>query len=443
MIPKTMNFLRSVLDQVKADECELVFEKSHFALTRFMKNYVHQSTHTHTRALTIRVVVDGRIGTFTTDRFDQDSVTLGIQRAKEIAAVLPVAPRALQLPQNVQISDISAGSEFTAKAMPYDRAHLLELMVREAEKCDAKLSGAISTSENTMCVLNTRGTDCYQEYTIAEFNLLAERNGLTGYSYWVGHDFSAIPSQQLLAEALRLATSTLPVVSVEPKPTTVILDHYAVGTIADFLAYEGFGAKGYLEGTSFMATKRGKQVCSPRFTMWDDGRNDSGLKRLFDYEGMPKSHVSLVENGVAKDVVTDSSTAIQSERPNTGHAGPLPNTEGPLPTNLFIQGGSGSLEGMIANTENGIYVRKFHYVNTVEPMQVMLTGMTKDGTYLIKDGKLANPVTNLRFTESALKAFSSIRDISSETRLTDSMLGSTRVPAMKISEFSFTGTSEQ
>src|SRR5688572_15371887 len=117
MIPKTMNFLRSVLNQVKTEDCELVFEKSHFALTRFMKNYIHQGTQTMTGALTIRAVVDGRIGTYTTDRFDQDSVTMAIQRAREIAAVLPIAPRALQLPQNVQIADKSMWSELTAKAM--------------------------------------------------------------------------------------------------------------------------------------------------------------------------------------------------------------------------------------------------------------------------------------------------------------------------------------
>lgn len=442
MIPKTLNFLRPILRKIRADESELVFEKTNAALTRFMENRIHQSTHTLTRQLSLRVIKDGRVGSCSTDRFDQDSIAFAIQQALNSATVQPAPDRPVRLPKGKTISDSWAYSADTASGMALDRAEIIGGMADQAKRRGAAIAGSVSTAEITSCVLNSRGVEAFQECTVAELNLLAEKGGATGYSYWIGTDLGLMPSLPLAEEALELACNTSSPAVVEPGPMTVVLDHHAAGTLVDFVA-PYFGAKQVLDGTSFLASKLGKKICSSKITLWDDGNDPRGLLTRFDFEGMPKRKVILIDRGIAANLVTDSSTAIALEKPNTGHALNYPNPEGPMPANLFLAPGTSSVAKMIASTRSGIYVRKLHYVNVVEPMGVVLTGMTKDGTFLIKDGKLAGAVKNLRFSQSALKALSAVEDLSADTRLVEGSLGPLRVPAMKIRNFMFTGVSEQ
>jgi predicted Zn-dependent protease len=443
VIAKTVGFLQSILSTVNADDCELVLEKSDASLTRFAGNRIHQSTQTDTRNLRIRVVVNGCAGAYDIDRFDQDSVAMAVQRAVAIAQVQQRAPRPVSLPAQRPIADSTAVFDSTARAQAFDRAQVIREIVDLATTRGVQASGAVSTSEETLCVVNSRGTESYQQHTVAELNLVASRGGLSGYSYWVGSDFAAMPHRALAAEAVEMAACPLPEVVVEPGPMTVVLDHYAAGMMVAYLAHMGFGAKQVIEGRSFMAEKMGSRICAAKVSIWDDGRDRSGLPRLFDYEGVARRRVMLVDRGIAAGVVTDSATAPLMESDNTGHALPMPNSDGPAAANLFVAPGRTPLARIIAGVERGIYVRKFHYVNAVDPMAAVITGMTKDGTFLIENGGLTSPVRNLRFTQGILKALRNVAQISSETKLVEGRYGPVMCPAMLIRGFNFTGVSDQ
>jgi predicted Zn-dependent protease len=165
----------------------------------------------------------------------------------------------------------------------------------------------------------------------------------------------------------------------------------------------------------------------------------------FDFEGVPKQRVDLIDDGVARGVVYDSYRAGKEEgKLSTGHALPAPNAMGPFPVNLFFSPGDATLEEMISSTERGIYVTRFHYTRPVEPKQVVITGMTRDGTFLIENGKIAYPVKNLRFTQSYLEALNHVDMIGQTPRLLAGMGGLARasVPALKLGSFSFTGATE-
>ena len=327
--------------------------------------------------------------------------------------------------------------------MPFDRAKLVRDLAAMAAPRGAEVSGAITTAEETLCVVNTRGTEAYQERTRAELNLLAHKGNLSGFSYWVGNDLLDLPLERLATEALALIDHTGPEAVVEPGTHTVFLDHYAVGMMIGFLGLMGFGAKDFKDGTSFMPRLMGRKVAATAVSIWDDGRNPAGIPSYFDHEGVPRRRVMLVDKGIAAGVVTDSTLARALGRENTGHALPSPSADGPAAANLFVGPGRASRERMIASVKRGIYVRKFHYVNVVDPMTALITGMTKDGTWLIEEGRLVRPVRNLRFTQGILKALRSCAALSSECRLVGGVYGPVHCPAMLVRKFEFTGVSDQ
>jgi PmbA protein len=209
-----------------------------------------------------------------------------------------------------------------------------------------------------------------------------------------------------------------------------------------FLGWIGFGALAVQEERSFMNGKFGQKIAGENITIWDDGYDPRGIPLPFDFEGVAKQKVMLIERGVAKNVVYDSFTAGREPgKSSTGHSLPAPNTMGPIPINLFMAPGTATKEEMLASTERGIWVTRFHYTNILHPVKTILTGMTRDGTYLIENGKITRPLKNLRFTTSILDAFSNAEALGSSLKLIKDEWNSigTSAPAAKIHNFRFTG----
>ncbi len=214
----------------------------------------------------------------------------------------------------------------------------------------------------------------------------------------------------------------------------------AVSDLVGFLAYVGFSAKAFAEERSFMSGKLGQQIMSPGVTITDDALAANAIGLSFDFEGQPKRSVDLIKDGVANAIVTDSYWAAKMQSENTGHALPAPNAHGPLPLNLAMAPGDASIDELIGSVDRGIYVTRFHYVNVEEPLPVTLTGMTRDGTFLIENGKLARPLKNQRFTQSVIEAFSRVGGITAERQYSGSeFLGHAYVPGMLLESFTFTG----
>jgi predicted Zn-dependent protease len=269
--------------------------------------------------------------------------------------------------------------------------------------------------------------------------VMMDGNGGSGYAQAVGPDVRSIDPAAIGEEAADKATRSSEAVDLEPGEYPVILEEYAVATILEYLSWMGFSALAVEEGRSFMEI--GHQIMGPNVTIWDDGLDSAGLPTALDYEGVPKQRVDLISGGVARSVVHDTATAGRAGTTSTGHGLPAPNAIGPMAWNLFMAPGSSAKEVMVSGIERGVWVTRFHYVNIIHSRRGILTGMTKDGTFLIEDGRITRPIRNLRFTQSIPEAFSAIEAIGSETRMVAAEYSgiNARVPALRIARFAFTG----
>jgi predicted Zn-dependent protease len=223
----------------------------------------------------------------------------------------------------------------------------------------------------------------------------------------------------------------------------VVLEPTATAGLVGFLSFVGFGGKAFLEGRSCFSDKRGKQVAAPEITIWDDGSDPRTLGAPFDFEGVPRRRTDLIRDGVFVEAVYDLRTGKEAGVPSTGHGLPSPNPEGPFPLHLFMDTGDASREDMIRGTVRGVLVTRFHYTNIVNPIESSITGMTRDGTFLIEHGEIVGPVRNFRFTQSILGALSTTTMVGREAELaSEFFFSASRVPAIKVEEFTFTGVSD-
>jgi predicted Zn-dependent protease len=205
------------------------------------------------------------------------------------------------------------------------------------------------------------------------------------------------------------------------------------------MAVHGFGALAYQEGRSFLSGKLGKKFMGENINISDDIYHPMVRGMPFDFEGMPKKKVSLIEKGVARGVVYDRLTAKKGKTHSTGHGLPQPNSHGPLPGALILHPADSSVAEMIASTKKGLLVSEFHYTNVLDPLKLIITGMTRNGVYLIENGVITKSVKNMRFTESVLAALSNVELISRDAELQKGIFGGGGfvAPALKINNFNF------
>lgn len=422
-------------------EGEALFMGRDAALTRFAGSRIHQNVSEHDATLRVRAVDGGRSGVASTNRLDPDGIGEVVARAVDICRRAAPNPRPSPLPP----ADAGGMSEVghvaaTAEADPDRRAEGARAVIAAADGGSLDASGAFSTEAVTMAVANTNGLRSRHDFTQARLlTVMTGPDRASGYAQATSPDVADIDAAAVGAEAADKALRSVDASDVPPGEYDVILEEYAVQTTLEYLSFNGFSALAVEEGRSFM--ELGRQVMGDNVSIWDDGTDPSGLPSAIDFEGVAKQRVALVTDGMATGLVHDSATAARAETRSTGHALPAPNTFGPLTWNLFMAPGSSSTEAMLASTERGIWVTRFHYVNIVHPRRGVLTGMTKDGTFLIEDGRITRPVRNLRFTEAIPEAFGRIDAISSGTRLIAAEYSgiNARVPAIRIRGFSFTG----
>jgi predicted Zn-dependent protease len=227
----------------------------------------------------------------------------------------------------------------------------------------------------------------------------------------------------------------------EPGDYAVILDPYATADLLEMLALDGMSALAFQEERSWLNGRIGERIMSPGVTIVDDALDVAGIPAAFDFEGQPKTVVPIVENGVCRGPVYDSYTAGRKQGiQSTGHAAPPSPTDryGPLPMNLSLHPGASDVAEMIRSTEQGLYVTRFWYTRVVHPRDVVVTGMTRDGTFVVRDGKVTGAVKPMRFTQSYVEALSRVRAIGSRQRTLKAGIGTMRVPAVQLDRFRFT-----
>jgi PmbA protein len=434
--------LQKVLGYSKAEQTEVVYLGTESALTRFANNYIHQNVAESNHELRVRAVVGKRIGVATTNRLDDDSLRGVAEQALAIALLQPENPEFHSLPIAGPLLPASGYSETTTHFTPEERARRVEVIVRLAKERGLESAGAFSTTTNYVAVANSLGVFAYEPRTESECHavIMADAQG-SGYTQRMATDASTLDFEQMAREATSKAERSRNPIDIELGEYPVVLDSYAVADMLQNLVFMGLSATAMQEERSFMNGQLGKQLVNPLVTIYDDGHDSAGLPQSFDFEGVPKQRVVMIDHGVANAVVYDSFTAMREGAINTGHALPAPNTYGPLPLNTMMAAGDASMETLLKGVERGIYVTRFHYTNTVHPVKTLFTGMTRDGTFLIEHGELTRPVKNLRFTQSILDALRDVQAIGSERiQCTDYL--PVVAPALRTARFNFTGITD-
>jgi len=431
----------TILARSTADQTEVVILAGDQALTRFANSTIHQNVYETDASVRIRVVLGKRIGVAGTNNLSDQALAEAVEHALAIARFQPENPDFQSLPGPLPIQTVTAFSEATAGCTPEQRARGAGAICLQARAKGVVASGALTTAVLEAAVANSLGTFAYFSTTKADINTVIMSDNSAGYAAAQALDINDLDFEAIGAEAVDKCLRSRNPQSLEPGQYPVILEPYAVEDFIQMMSYLGFSAVAMQEGRSFMVGKIGQQIVDPRVSIWDDGLDQTGLPQPFDFEGVPKKRVELITNGVAKGVVYDSYAAGKEGKQSTGHALPAPNTFGPFPLNSFFAPGDATVEEMIKSTKRGLYVTRFHYTRPVEPTKVVITGMTRDGTFLIENGEIAYPVKNLRFTQSYLEALNAVEAIGKKLRLLEGF-GTTSVPALKLSAFTFTGATE-
>jgi PmbA protein len=436
---------QQVLRASEADQTEVAITSNDSHLTRYATNTIHQNVSETDVSVRIRAVIEGKTGVASGNELEREGLTRIARSAETIARFQQANPDFRSLPEPKAFTPVDAVVEATANATPMERAEGAERVLKLSRAEGLEAAGAFSTEDQEIYVANSLGVGAYHRGTIASAMAVIMGKSSSGYGSQASIDIHDIDTEAVGRAAVDKAVRSQNPEPIEPGKYTVILEEEAVADMVFYLGYMGFGALAVQEERSFMNGKFGEKITGEAITIWDDGSDSRGLPLPFDFEGVPKQRVSLIENGVARAVVHDSFTAGREEGvESTGHALPMPNTFGPIPINLFLAPGDATKEEMLASTERGIWVTRFHYTNIVHPVQTILTGMTRDGTFLIENGKITKPLKNLRFTQSVLEALSNVVSLGRNLKLVKDEWNSigTCVPAVKIDGFQFTGTTE-
>jgi PmbA protein len=442
-----LHLLETLVQESPADQTEAILLTEDSSLTRFTGSAVHQHVAERNQTIVLRVVLGKKVAVVTTNILLPSSVRQSLEKAISLAQVQQPNDEFISLPGPKSIPEIETFSKKTSRLTPHQKVRMVKGLLRRVKEKGCKASGAFSNGEVVLAVVNSLGVEAYQKFSDVFLHLIVENEKSSGYASFVARNPDPLDVDVLAQEAIGKTSNEEPI-QIEPGEYEVILEPYAVSELLSFLGYLGFHALAVQEGRSFFSNRLGEKMVDEKVTIYDDGLDPEGLQVPFDFEGVSKKRVTFFDGGVAKEVTYDSFTAGREGKNSTGHGLIAPNTAGPIPINLFMKEGESSLEGMIRSVRRGIYVTRFHYTNVVEPMKAVITGMTRDGTFLIEGGEITRPVKNLRFTESVLKALSQVTAISKDRKICSEgpvysrrFVTGTVVPAIKIGGFNFSGVS--
>lgn len=439
------NKIREIANQVlaysKATQTEVLIHATESALTRFANSMIHQNVAESDTQVRVRVAYGKKIGVASTNDLSPEALQRTVETARAIAQAQGEDPEFDSLPMPQPIRPVEAFVEATASFTPEQRALAVGAMCKKAKARNVVAAGAFSTTVSEIAVANSHGLFAYHPVTFADLNTVMMTETSSGYASFTHQDARRINAEALADEAIDKALRSQNPVTLAPGEYTVLLEEYAVFDMLNFFAMLSFTAQAMQEERSFMKGKLGERVMDERITIWDDGCAPETIPLPFDFEGVPKQKVMFIENGIARGVVYDTVTARREGKRSTGHSLPAPNTMGPYPMHVLMAPGDTPKQEMLKTIERGIWVTRFWYTRPVHPMKVLVTGMTRDGTFLIEKGEITQPLKNLRFTTSYLEAFNRVRAISRETKLYYSDWGgASRVaPAMVVDGFRFTG----
>jgi PmbA protein len=420
-----------------ADETEVHIDFVADALTRFANNTIHQNVAEQTLNVSVRTVFEGRTARASTNKTDDESLRRAVAASATLARSQPKNPDLLLMPGPQTYPKVIRYFPATAGATPKDRAVAVARVTELAEQNKQTAAGIFSTGAAVMAMANSKGLFASYRQSRAEFSITIMEQDSSGWAKASAPDRDQIDPEQLAQRASEKAGASRHPKEVEPGRWTVILEPAAVLDLVGFLFYD-FAGTAVLDQRSCLTNRIGKQVMGENVSIHDDVTHKLQSGPPFDGEGMPRQTVLLVERGVPRHLVYARATAKRMKTRPTGHGLPLPNQDGEAPFNLVFGGGNTSLETMVATTDRGILLTRLWYIREVDPYEKILTGMTRDGSFLVENGKISSGIRNFRFNQNILEMLSNVGQMSPAVRAAGEESFDMVVPAMKVRDFHFT-----
>src|SRR5882757_6403358 len=419
-----------------ADETEVEIGMVSDALTRFANNTIHQNVAEQVLTVSVRTVLDGRTARATTNKTDEGSLRRVVAVSKALARSRPRNPDLLPMPGPQKYAKVSRYFENTAHATPADRARAVARVAEMAEKNKQTAAGIFTTGVTQAAIANTNDLFASHRQTRAEFSITILESDSSGWAKGNSPDLSRIDPEALARSASEKSAASRKPCEVPAGKWTVILEPAAVLDLVGFLFYD-FAGTAVADQRSCFNKRMGKKVVGENITLHDDVYHplQSGLP--FDGEGIPRQKVLLVDKGVPSNLVYARATAKKMKAKPTGHGFSLPNDYGEAPMNLVFSGGNSSVDEMVRSTERGVLVTRLWYIREVDPYEKVLTGMTRDGTFLVENGRVAGGIRNFRFNQNILEMLSNVEMLGPAVRAAGEESFEMVVPAMKVNNFHF------
>lgn len=424
--------LKKVIGFSKADSCEVSLNGSDGGNIRYARNAVSTAGQSSVMSLGVSSTFGKKTGSATINEFDDASLQKVVKRAEELAMLAPENPEFMPLLGAQTFLESNTYNENTAAMTPDTRAEMVgkSLSISKAAGLDA--AGFLENATRFNAVMNSKGLFAYNKGTNVSFSVTIRNKEGTGSGY-VEQDFNDLSKMDTLALskiAAGKATGSAGAKAIEPGKYTVILEPLAASDILGGL-FRGFDARSADEGRSFMSkkgggTRLGEQLFSENVNIYSDPMNPEIPSATFTGDGLPVKRTQWVEKGVVKNLAYSRYWAQQKG------VEPLPSAR-----NVIIEGGTQSLQELIKSTEKGILVTRFWYIRSVDPQTLLLTGLTRDGTFYIENGEIKFPIKNFRFNESPVIMLNNVEALGKPVRT-----GSGLIPPMKIRDFTFTSLSD-
>jgi predicted Zn-dependent protease len=456
-----------IFDRIKklstAAEVEVLISGGSFALTRFANNTIHQNVAEENHTISVRTVFDGRTARATTNKFDDDGLRRAVESSEALARVQHPDPDLLPMPDSQEAAGSADPTEESVRAAQVPSRHFAETaattpqlraagvkrIVEVAQKYKLTTAGIFSSSETVEGIFNSRGLSDWHTQTLAEVSITMLAADSSGWQKANSPDVANLDPLSLAEIAAKKALDSAHPAEIPAGKYTVILEPAAVLDIVGFMFWDYSGVA-LLDQRSFLTGRIGGKLFGENITIWDDVTHPLQTGSPFDGEGMRRQRVSLVENGVVKRVVYARATAERMKRSElrdqvgpiepTGHGFALPNEMGEMPLNIVFATPENpqTLAQMIASTERGVLVTRLWYIREVDPYEKIVTGMTRDGTFLVENGRVRQGVRNFRFNESLIHMLSNVDTMSAPLRSCGEESFDMVVPAMKVRDFNFT-----
>ena len=420
-----------------APDIEVSLSAVESALTRFANNAIHQNVAERRGQFSVRAVAGQRTARAITNRFDEAAIRSVVEQAVTLTRAQAPDPEVLPLAEPAGIPEVARFFPATACSSPAERAAAVAEAIAVAEAASQTAAGIYSASQSAEALLNSRGLFAYYRETLAQFSITTMAEDSSGWAKAGSPDVSRIFPLELARRASQKAARAGSPRELPSGRYTVILEPSAVQDLLGQLFWD-FSATALEDQRSFLNGRLGEKLFGANVTISDDVCHPLQNGPPFDGEGAPRKKLALVENGVVREVACSRQAARRRGLEPTGHGFPVPNEYGEAPVNIVMEGGATTLEEMIASTKRGILVTRLWYIREVDPYQKIMTGMTRDGTFLIEDGRLACGLHNFRFNQSLIELLSNIEALSPAVRASGEESFEMVVPALKVRDFNFT-----